>query len=548
MYNKRLAIVLIGIASLVLWVWDAAMDAFVFRIGAFSDFLLLQLSAHEIYSRSLLIASLVTVGAVLARTVLKRNRAQKAFQESNETLLILADAARDAIVLMDHEGRISFWNSAAERIFGYPSREAIGRELHALLAPQRYLRTYQESFLKFREAGLDSTAGRTLELRAVHKGGPEFPVEISLSALLLKGKWHAVGLLRDITERKRSEEELRKHREQLEHLVTERTKELHAVNEVLRREINDRTRTEEELCRSENFLSTIFDSIHDPFSIVNHEYRIIKFNDAYARMREKRSGDLFGKKCYEALHNRPGVCDECIVDRTFQTKDPCAKEKQLTRSDGSTLWIEIYTYPIFDHAGNVSHVIEYTRNITDRKQEEEEKKRMIATLNHLSTTDGLTGLLNRRALNDTLKREIDRATRYNTNLSLVLCDIDKFKHINDSFGHTAGDRALLSVAMALQKSLRKADIVGRYGGDEFMIILPETSLAGAKRIAEKIRRTVEGLDLEIPWNKQVRVTLSMGVASCCAPVENIDTFVTLADTALYASKEAGRNRVATMIG
>ena len=382
----------------------------------------------------------------------------------------------------------------------------------------------------------------------MHKGGPEFPVEISLSALLLKGKWHAVGLLRDITERKRSEEELRKHREQLEHLVTERTKELHAVNEVLRREINDRTRTEEELCRSENFLSTIFDSIHDPFSIVNHEYRIIKFNDAYARMREKRSGDLFGKKCYEALHNRPGVCDECIVDRTFQTKDPCAKEKQLTRSDGSTLWIEIYTYPIFDHAGNVSHVIEYTRNITDRKQEEEEKKRMIATLNHLSTTDGLTGLLNRRALNDTLKHEIDRATRYNTNLSLVLCDIDKFKHINDSFGHTAGDRALLSVAMALQKSLRKADIVGRYGGDEFMIILPETSLAGAKRIAEKIRRTVEGLDLEIPWNKQVRVTLSMGVASCCAPVENIDTFVTLADTALYASKEAGRNRVATMIG
>ena len=548
MYNKRLAIVLIGIASLALWVWDAAMDAFVFRIGAFSDFLLLQLSAHEIYSRSLLIASLVTVGVVLARTVLKRNRAQKTIQESNETLLILADAARDAIVLMDHEGRISFWNSAAERIFGYPSHEAIGRELHALLAPQRYRRTYQKSFLKFRESGLDSTAGRTLELRAVHKGGSEFPVEISLSALLLKGKWHAVGLLRDITERKRSEEELRKHREQLEHLVTERTKELHAVNEVLRREINDRTRTEEELCRSENFLSTIFDSIHDPFSIVNHEYRIIKFNDAYARMREKRSGDLFGKKCYEALHNRPGVCDECIVDRTFQTKDPCAKEKQLTLSDGSTLWIEIYTYPIFDHAGNVSHVIEYTRNITDRKQEEEEKKRMIATLNHLSTTDGLTGLLNRRALNDTLKHEIDRATRYNTNLSLVLCDIDKFKHINDSFGHTAGDRALLSVAMALQKSLRKADIVGRYGGDEFMIILPETSLAGAKRIAEKIRRTVEGLDLEIPWNKQVRVTLSMGVASCCAPVENIDTFVTLADTALYASKEAGRNRVATMIG
>ncbi|NTW64959.1 MAG: diguanylate cyclase [Nitrospirae bacterium] len=539
---------LISIASFALWIGDAAMDAFVFRIGTFSDVLLPHLSAHEICSRSLLIASLVTVGVVLARTVLKRNLAENAFQESNETLLKLADAAEDAIVLIDYEGRISFWNRAAERIFGYPSHEALGRELHVLLAPQRYQRTYQGSFLTFRDSGLDSTSGRTLELRAVRKGGPEFPVELSLSTLQLKGKWHAVGLLRDITERKRSDKELRKHRQQLEHLVTERTEELHAVNEVLRREINDRIRTEEELCRSENFLNIIFDSIHDPFSIVNREYRIIKFNDAYARLRDKRADELIGKKCYEALYSRPGICDECIVDRTFQSKDPCAKEKQLTLSDGSTLWIEIYTYPIFDHARNVSYVIEYTRNITDRKQEEEEKKRMIATLNHLSSTDGLTGLLNRRALNDMLKREIDRATRYSTDLSLVLCDIDRFKYINDTFGHTAGDRTLLSVAASIRSSLRKADIVGRYGGDEFMIILPETSLAGAKRLADKIRRTVEGLDLEIPWSKQVRVTLSMGVASCCAPVENIDTFVALADTALYASKEAGRNRVSIIKG
>jgi len=297
MNNNGLAIALIGIASFVLWVSDAAMDAFVFRSGAFSD-VLLHLSAHEIYSRSLLIASLVTVGVVLARTFLGSNRAQKAFHESNETLLKLADAAKDAIVLVDHQGKISFWNRAAERIFGYPSHEAIGRVLHALLAPQRYQRAYQGNFLKFRDSGLDSTSGRTLELRAVRKGGLEFPVEIFLSALQLKGKWYAAGLLRDITERKRSGKELRKHREQLEHMATERNEELHAVNEVLRREINDRARTEEELCRSENFLSTIFDSIHDPFSIVNHEYRIIKFNDAYTRLRDKRAGDLIGKKCY----------------------------------------------------------------------------------------------------------------------------------------------------------------------------------------------------------------------------------------------------------
>jgi diguanylate cyclase (GGDEF)-like protein/PAS domain S-box-containing protein len=543
MNNNRRVILLIGTASLTLWVGDAVMDAFVFRTGAFSDVLLLSVTAHEIYSRSLLIASLVIVGLVLSRTILKRNSAQKSFQETTDTLFTITDAARDAIVLLDHEGTISFWNRAANRIFGYTSHEAIGRELHALLAPQPYQQHHQENFLKFQESGLDPTAGRTFELTAVHKDGREFPIEYSLSALQLKGNWHAVGLIRDITERKRSEEELRKHRGQLEQLVAERTEELHSVNEVLRKEIQDRMRTEEELCRSENFLNTIFDSIHDPFSIVNHEYKFIKFNDAYARLRGKRAGDLYGKKCYEALHNRPGVCDDCIVDSTFQTKDPCAKEKQLMLANGSMSWIEIYTYPIFDHAGNVSHVVEYTRDITDRKKEDDEKKRMIATLNHLSTTDGLTGLLNRRALNDALKREIDRANRYSTDLSLILCDIDKFKKVNDTFGHTAGDRALLSVAAAFQKSLRKADIVGRYGGDEFMIILPETSIAGAKRLAEKIRRTVEKLDLEIPWNERIRVTLSMGVASCCAPGDNIDTLVALADTALYAAKEAGRNRI-----
>jgi diguanylate cyclase (GGDEF)-like protein/PAS domain S-box-containing protein len=380
-------------------------------------------------------------------------------------------------------------------------------------------------------------------MRAVHRQGHEFPVEISLSVLPLKGNWHAVGILRDITERKRTEAELLEHRERLEQLVQERTEELHSVNEVLSKEILDRTRTEEELSRSENFLNTVFDSIHDPFSIVNHEYKIIKFNDAYGRLRGKRAGDLFGKKCFEALHNRPGVCDDCIVDRTFQSKDPCAKEKQLVLPDGSLAWVEIFTYPVLDPAGQVSHVIEYTRDITDRKKEEEERRQLIDKLNHLSMTDSLTGLYNRRALNDMLGHEIERATRYSTDLSLVLCDIDMFKKINDAYGHTAGDRALLSVAAILQQTLRKSDIVGRYGGDEFMVILPETSLAGAKKLAEKVRLTVEQLDLEFPGN--ARITLSMGVASCCTPVDNIDTLVALADKALYDSKDAGRNMVST---
>jgi diguanylate cyclase (GGDEF)-like protein/PAS domain S-box-containing protein len=273
--------------------------------------------------------------------------------------------------------------------------------------------------------------------------------------------------------------------------------------------------------------------------IIDREYRIIKFNDAYTRTRGKSPSDLSGKKCYEALQNRDLVCRECVVDRTFQSKDPCAKEKQLMLPDGSLSWIEIYTYPIFDQSRNVTHVVEYARDITDRKKEEEEKKSLIRNLSRLSMTDGLTGLLNRRALNDMLKHEIDRSTRYNADLSLLLCDVDKFKGINDTFGHTAGDRVLQAVSEALKGALRKADILGRYGGDEFMIILPETGLSGARSLAEKIRIAVNELDFELPGNDRRRLSISIGVASCCTPGDDIDTLLALADSALYSSKEAG---------
>jgi diguanylate cyclase (GGDEF)-like protein len=147
-----------------------------------------------------------------------------------------------------------------------------------------------------------------------------------------------------------------------------------------------------------------------------------------------------------------------------------------------------------------------------------------------------------------LTHEIDRASRYDADLSLILCDVDNFKAINDTHGHTAGDRALQKVAETLKNSLRRADILGRYGGDEFMIILPETGLEGAKSLAEKVRIAVEGLELELelPGQKAISLSLSLGVASCCEPLENIDTLVSLADTALYASKQAGRNKVSTM--
>ena len=122
-------------------------------------------------------------------------------------------------------------------------------------------------------------------------------------------------------------------------------------------------------------MNTIFDSIRDPFCIFDRDYQIIRVNDAYAQMKNLPFKELLGKKCYEVLHNGTAVCDNCVVQKSLQSADPCAKDKLVTLPNGDKVWFEIYTYPILDEDGKVSHIIEYTRDITDRKKSEEDRRR-----------------------------------------------------------------------------------------------------------------------------------------------------------------------------
>ncbi len=543
----RFKIITLSVSAAVLvWTIDAAIDSLVFRAGPFLDILLFNVTPHAFHFRFLFLASFVIFGMIISKIMSRRLLTEDALRESREALLTITDTARDAIVMMDPEGNISFWNPAAARIFGHKSYEAIGKELHAFLGPQTHYDAYKQGFMVFKDTGNGPAVGRTLELNAVRKDGTEFPIELSLSAFQLKGKWYATGIIRNITERKKVEHELRNHRGQLEEMVRERTAELTAANERLQQEVGERKKQEEKHQRSEKFLNTIFDSIRDPFSIVDRNYRIIRLNDAYAQMRGRSQAELNGNKCYEVLQKRNSVCDDCVVEKSFNSGDPCAKEKLLAFSNGSEVWVEIYTYPILSRSGKVSHVIEYTRDITDRKKSENERKILIEKLEYLSTTDSLTTLLNRRALISVLEREMDRARRYGAELSLMLCDMDNLKEINDSFGHAAGDKALQTISDTIKGSLRKADLVGRHGGDEFMLILPETPIEGAKNIAEKIRAAVDNVAFSPVAKKRTRITLSIGVTCYGAHDKNADSLVKRSDQALYTAKHSGKNRVAVL--
>lgn len=166
-------------------------------------------------------------------------------------------------------------------------------------------------------------------------------------------------------------------------------------------------------------------------------------------------------------------------------------------------------------------------------------------LKRLTSLDGLTGISNRRRFDEVLAREWRRAMRQGEELSIIMCDIDYFKHFNDSFGHQQGDECLRQVTKALADSLdRGGDLLARYGGEEFIAVLPGTTLEGASFIAGQMRQAICQLNIPHPDTPFGKITASFGVASAVAmPETDPLNIVGAADTAMYKAKNAGRNRV-----
>lgn len=167
---------------------------------------------------------------------------------------------------------------------------------------------------------------------------------------------------------------------------------------------------------------------------------------------------------------------------------------------------------------------------------------LIHELENLATTDSLTHLYNRRHFLERAAAEFERSQRYQRPLSVFLLDADYFKAINDSHGHETGDQVLRVLSGVCRENLRQLDVIGRYGGEEFVVFLPETSIAKAMEVAERLRAGVENISVESPSGK-VRITVSVGVATATSQTDSIAALINEADRALYEAKRAGRNRV-----
>lgn len=211
-------------------------------------------------------------------------------------------------------------------------------------------------------------------------------------------------------------------------------------------------------------------------------------------------------------------------------------EIQKTTTDGQVHWIQNSIMPIYDDNNNQIGEVIVNYDITDKK-----------TFEKLAVTDGLTDLYNRRFFNDILAREISRATRDKTNLSFLILDIDFFKKYNDSYGHDAGDKALISVAKSISTSLQRgSDFAFRLGGEEFGVLFSECGVEDSLKIANKIRENIEALQIEHTNSKiSNHITVSAGLLVVDFSRESVDAngFYTMADDALYQAKENGRNNV-----
>jgi len=219
-----------------------------------------------------------------------------------------------------------------------------------------------------------------------------------------------------------------------------------------------------------------------------------------------------------------------------ENKQRWEQHYRIIHPDGEIRHLHDYTIVERDTAGNIVQLHGYLIDETRQKMLEQ-------ALTEMATTDALTGLSNRRHLMTGLEAECVRFRRMGTAISVLMLDLDYFKQINDTWGHAAGDAVLQHFADIVKRLARKTDHVGRIGGEEFVIVLPETDEQGACVFAEKVRCAV--LDAPLLWGElSINYTVSIGVACCsCRQAEDADSILQKADQALYQAKTLGRNRV-----
>lgn len=295
----------------------------------------------------------------------------------------------------------------------------------------------------------------------------------------------------------------------------------------VQQDVTERERRDQQML----LLSTAMEESADTVLITDAEGHITYVNKAFERQTGYSREEVLG-------HNprllKSGQHDAAFYQSLWETilgGEIFRATFNEQAKDGSLFYQEQTITPVRGEDGAISHFVSTGKDITDRVRMERELKR-------LASTDRLTGLYNRPRFEQLLDEELERVRRYNRDLSLIMLDVDSFKAVNDGHGHDTGDRILQGLAEVVREHLRTPDVFARWGGEEFMILAPETGSRGAVDLAERLRAAVA----DHPFPEIGTVTVSLGVTTL-SPNDAIKQLTKRADQALYRAKEHGRNRV-----
>jgi diguanylate cyclase len=547
----------------------------------------------------------------------------------------LVESSEDPVIGLTLEGLITDWNPAAERLYGWTAREALGTSIVMLVPPER--RGGSSSLLATVRAG---GVVRQVDTQRMAKDGRRVDVSISMSPIRDEAGRivGAAAFTRDISMRIAAEERLRRSEAQLaeaQELAALGSWEWNIISDELtwspqlyrilgrdpdrspasyegyfeaihpsdralaegaiqdirasgspldyecravlpggvERVIHARGRPVKDdsgklvrvvgtvqdvtglaqarrrLERANRHNEALLNSVADGIYGLDLEGRITFVNPAATALTGYTVEETLGRRHHDLVHHTredgmPYPPGDCLCTRALErgvARTVC--DEVFWRRDGASFPVEYTTTPTSEGETLTGALVVF-RDITERRRIESELERLNAALAEQARRDPLTGLGNRLRLEEDLVTYDARRVRYGHSYCVLLCDLDRFKALNDRQGHQAGDRVLCAVADTLGRESRTSDAVYRYGGEELLVLLAEQTLEGALIVCERMREAVHALGLEHADNEAGLVTISIGAAACPQGAQTNPTdAIRRADQALYAAKAQGRNRV-----
>ena len=437
----------------------------------------------------------------LEKRIQKLEQSDKKARESEERYKLAFQTSPDAInISRASDGMFINVNHGFTKIMGYKQDDVIGKtslSLNVWENPEDRDRLINS----LAEAGYVDN----MKARFICKDGQIVVGLISAHLMQINGEDFILSIIRDITQFKNAQKALRE---------------------------------------SEEGLRAILSATPDPIAIYSNQGETKYLNPAFVELFGWSLDELEGKRIPFVPDDQKQITSEKLKELLSSGKKVQFETKRLTKK-GRSIDVIISASCMKDINGKISKLVVILKDITEQKQIRNEMRLLNIKLEHKATHDPLTGAPNRRAILNRLSNELARAKRGNLKLSIGLCDIDHFKHVNDKYGHLVGDDVLCSFVKIIQKTLRPYDLIGRYGGEEFLLVIPD--LPGSTGLAEeKIYERVRAITANHKMatrSGEITITISIGITSKRGD-ETEDAMIARADAALYRAKENGRNQLA----